>query len=96
MTIKKTVILGLSGGVDSAVSALLLKRQGYNVIGLFMQTFREETANKNPCKSKSSMTDEKMAQIIAKMLKINLISKDYKKEYYKDVIFPMIKEYQRG
>ncbi|HLF53549.1 MAG TPA: tRNA-specific 2-thiouridylase, partial [Candidatus Nanoarchaeia archaeon] len=96
MIVKKTVLLGLSGGVDSAVSALLLKKQGFNVIGLFMQTFREESRSKNPCKSKSSMTDEKMAKIIAKMLKIKFIPKDYKKEYYKKVIMPMIKDYQKG
>lgn len=95
---KKTVVVGLSGGVDSAVAALLLKKQGCNVIGLFMQTFREETQRRynNPCKSKSSMTDEKMAGIIAKMLKIRFISRDYKKEYKKEVIIPMIKDYKKG
>ena len=72
---QRTVLLALSGGVDSAVSALLLKKQGYNVIGLFMQTFREENKAKNKCKSNSAMTDKKMAEIIAKKLKIKFISR---------------------
>ena len=93
---QKTVVVGLSGGVDSSVAALLLKKQGYNVIGLFMQTFREETKAKNPCKSNSAMTDEKMARIIAKKLKIKFISKNYKKEYYDEVIKPMIQDYKKG
>jgi tRNA-specific 2-thiouridylase len=92
----KTVLLALSGGVDSAVSALLLKKQGYQVIGLFMQTFRDKINSKNPCKSKFSITDEKMAELIAKKLKIEFISKNYKKDYYHQVIEPMINDYKKG
>jgi len=92
----KTVLLALSGGVDSAVSALLLQTQGYRVIGLFMQTFRDKINSKNPCKNKSTMTDEKMAELITKKLKIKFISKNFKKDYYNKVIVPMIGDYKKG
>ncbi len=95
----KTVVLGLSGGVDSAVSALLLKNQGYNVIGLFMQTFRNGSENgehKNPCKSIAKLTDERMAKLVAKHLNIKFLSINTKNQYNQEVIKPMIRDYKAG
>ena len=93
---QKTAVVGLSGGVDSAVSAFLLKKKGYKVSGLFMQTFRDEQNHKNPCKSITKMTDERMAKLIAKFLKIKFISMNTKSQYKQEVIKPMIKDYERG
>ncbi len=96
MKTQKTVLLALSGGVDSAVSALLLKKQGYIVIGLFMQTFRNEANSKNPCKSMKSITDGNMAKLVAKHLNIEFISIDTKSEYKSKIINPMVKNYKKG
>lgn len=92
--IKKTVLLGLSGGVDSSVAALLLKEQGYHVIGAFIKNFSD---TKNPLTAECSyLEDKKMAQKIAALLNIPLIIGDYEKEYKRQVINPMFKSYAKG
>ncbi|MEM4271727.1 MAG: tRNA 2-thiouridine(34) synthase MnmA [Candidatus Pacearchaeota archaeon] len=97
MRSKKSVLIALSGGVDSSVSALLLKKQGYEVIGLFMRTFRDEKSpSSNPCKNPGGKTDERFARLIAKILKIKLIVIDVRDSYRKQVIEPMILDYSRG
>jgi len=53
---KKTVVVGMSGGVDSSVAALLLKRQGYNVIGLFMMNWEEDDLN-GACTAETDWAD---------------------------------------
>lgn len=91
---KQKVLLGLSGGVDSAVAAILLQKQGYEVMGAFMKCFSEE-------KSKITgecpwIEDRKSAQKIASKLRIKFITLNYEKEYTNYVIKPMFKGYARG
>src|SRR3989344_851515 len=88
---QKTVLLGLSGGVDSAVAALLLKKHGYRVVGAFMKNF---SGSKNPLTGECNWTEElKMARKVAASLKIPFLVFNFEKEYRKHVIKPMIKAY---
>jgi len=91
---QKSVLLGLSGGVDSAVAALLLKKQGYEVIGAFMINF-SETKNKltGDC---NYLEDKKDAQKIAAILDIPLKILNFEKQYKKNVIEPMFESYEKG
>jgi len=94
MKSSKTVVLALSGGVDSSVAALLLKKQGYNVIAAFMKNFSQ---SKNPVTGECSYLQEKrMAQKIASLLNIKFITLDFEKEYNAFVIKPMFKAYKKG
>lgn len=91
---QKTVVVGLSGGVDSAVAAFLLKKQGYNVIAAFMKNFSD---TKNPYTGECSWIQEKHdAQLIASKLKIPFHVFDFEKEYKSQVIDPMYKAYEKG
>lgn len=88
------VLLGLSGGVDSAIAALLLKKKGYEVTGAFIKSFSE---TKNPLTGACSWREEyKEAQKIATILEIPLILLDLEKEYTTQVVTPMIRAYQKG
>lgn len=93
----KTVLVGLSGGVDSSVAAFLLKKRGFRVIAAYMKTFRESIKkSQGRCKSFLEIGDETMAKRMAHFLGIKLIILDYKKEYKSCVINPMIRAYSRG
>ncbi len=91
---KKTVLLGMSGGVDSSIAALLLKKKGYNVIGAFMRNFSDI---KNPLTGECNWIEErKMAQKIALLLNIPLITLNFEKQFKKYVIDYIFKSYKNG
>ena len=91
---QKTVLLALSGGVDSSVAALLLKKQGYRVIAAFMKNFSD---TKNPLTGECNyLEDKKMAQKIASILNLPFEILDFEKQYKKQVIEPMFKAYKKG
>ncbi len=90
----KTVLLAMSGGVDSSIAALLLKRRGYNIIGAFMKNFSD---TKNKITGECAWIEErKMAQKIAILLKIPFMTFDFEEEYKKQVIKPMFDSYKKG
>lgn len=84
---KGTVVAGMSGGVDSSVAAYLLKKQGYNVIGVTMQTWHEEG-------SCNSVTED--AGYVAKQLGIPYYVIDIHEEFNRKVINYFINEYRKG
>ena len=79
---KPTVYIALSGGIDSAVSAALLKEKGYQVMGIFLKLFRGQK--------------EEQARIVAKKLAIPFFILDFKKEFKREVIDYFLKEYEKG
>jgi tRNA-uridine 2-sulfurtransferase len=90
----KKVVLGLSGGVDSSVAALLLKEQGFEVHAVFMKNFSD---TKNKFTGECNWREEwRMAQKAAFVLGIPIKLIDYEKQYKKDVIAPMFKDYAKG
>ena len=90
----KKVIVGLSGGVDSSVSALLLKQQGYEVIGLFMKNWHDETVTiSDEC---PWLDDSNDAMLIAEKLGIPFQTVDLSKEYNSRIIDYMFNEYENG
>lgn len=95
------VIVGLSGGVDSAVAAILLKKQGYEVVGAFMRNWDSLVNNDilgNPsygdvCPQEVDYMDAKK---VADKLGIKLLRIDFVKEYWDNVFSYFIKEYKEG
>ena len=73
----KTVVVGLSGGVDSAVSAYLLKQQGYEVICLFMKNW-EDDDDSEYCSSRQDLID---ATAVADVIGIDIEAVNFAKEY---------------
>ncbi len=89
---KKTVVVGMSGGVDSSVAALLLKRQGYNVIGLFMKNW-EETGDDGACTAETDFSDVRR---VCSVLDIPYYTVNFSKEYMDRVFKYFLAEYEQG
>lgn len=94
---QKTVIIGMSGGVDSSVGAYLLKKQGYHVIGVTMQIWQEETSfyqtEQGGCCGLSAVED---ARRVADELEIPFYVMNFRKEFKEAVMDYFVEEYQRG
>lgn len=89
---KKTVVVGMSGGVDSSVAALLLKKEGYDVIGLFMKNW-EEKDERGVCKS--SLEYEDVLKVCEK-IDIPCYSVEFTKEYQENVFSHFLEGYKKG
>jgi len=87
---KARVFVGMSGGVDSSVSAALLKKAGYDVIGVFMKVWQPDFL---PCTWRDERLD---AMRVAATLGIPLLTWDFEKEYKEGVADYMIREYKAG
>nr|XP_040580527.1 mitochondrial tRNA-specific 2-thiouridylase 1-like [Lepeophtheirus salmonis] len=89
----RRVAVGISGGVDSAVSALLLKKRGYEVIGVYMKNWESSDEDDSIC---DGTRDAQTAQSVCERLKIPFKSVNFVKEYWNDVFLNMLEDYQSG
>jgi tRNA-specific 2-thiouridylase len=91
---KERVVVGLSGGVDSSVAAYLLKEQGYDVIGVFMKNWHDDSVTIS--KECPWLDDSNDAMIVAQHLGIPFQAIDLSREYKERIVDYMFSEYQRG
>lgn len=87
------VAVALSGGVDSAVTAAILKDQGYTVAGFYMRNWSEAIDARGFC---PFVADAAMARMVASHLDIPFYMLDFEEVYKKEVIDPFFKDYQKG
>ena len=87
---RKKVFVALSGGVDSSVSAALLKKEGYDVTGVFIKVWHPDFL---PCEWKTERRD---AMRVCVKLNIPFMTFDFESEYKKDVVDYMVREYKAG
>ena len=92
MTTRKRVVVGLSGGVDSAVAAHLLKEQGYEVIGLFMKNWEDDDTDEH-CTTRQDLID---AVSVADVIGIDVEAVNFSAEYKDRVFSHFLAEYRAG
>jgi tRNA-specific 2-thiouridylase len=93
MSSKQRVVVGLSGGVDSAVSAWLLKRQGHEVVGIFMKNWEDDDDDGGYCSSNEDFVD---AAAVADVIGIEIEHVNFAAEYKDRVFAEFLREYQAG
>jgi len=90
----KRVVVGLSGGVDSSVAAYLLQQQGYEVIGLFMKNWHDDSVTiSNEC---PWLEDSNDALLVAEKLGIPFQTVDLSEQYKEKIVDYMFAEYEKG
>lgn len=92
MSAAQTVIVGMSGGVDSSVSALLLKQQGYRVIGMFMKNW-DEKDEQGVCRASREYED---VVRVCDQLEIPYYSVNFAHEYWENVFAPCLDDFREG
>ncbi len=88
----ETVVVGMSGGVDSSVAALLLKREGYRVVGLFMKNWEDDDDDEY-CSTRQDLVD---AAAAADVIGVELEAVNFAAEYKDRVFAEFLSEYQAG
>jgi len=89
---KPRVVVGMSGGVDSSVTALLLKEQGYDVVGIFMKNW-DDTDEFGIC---TATEDYKDVALVANQVGVPYYSVNFEKEYWNKVFTYFLDEYEKG
>ncbi len=97
MNKKGTVYVGLSGGVDSSVAAALLKKEGYDVVGVFIKVWQPDEMIRDGRSELCTWKEDRLdAMRVAAHLDIPFKTMDFEKEYKKDVVDYMLDAYRRG
>ena len=92
MAARKRIVVGMSGGVDSSVAALLLKREGHDVVGLFMKNWEDDDSDEH-CTSRQDLVD---AVAVADRIGIEIEAVNFSAEYKERVFSEFLAEYRAG